>query len=156
MKFCNQVLSILFSLAAVSPSGVQAAERTSLMSEVAMPAKVEAHMKGKDLVPYDISEITSNEIKKYTRRKGEVPCVDGMIAGRFPCKNMNLVSFLTGKELGSPYAFTEDPIIYSTWVSDIWGWTDPETGKEYGLIGMWDGTCDNQCAAAESSLCSSF
>jgi choice-of-anchor B domain-containing protein len=63
-----------------------------------------------------------------------------LIAGTFPCKNMNLSYYLTGQELGSPLAFEENPPIYSTWVSDIWGWVDPKNGKEYALVGMWDGT----------------
>ena len=47
----------------------------------------------------------------------EIPCVDGLIAGKFHCKNMNLVSFLTGEQLGSPYASNPRPLISATWVS---------------------------------------
>ena len=28
----------------------------------------------------------------------------------------------------------------STSLNDIWGWTDPQTGKEYALVGMSNGT----------------
>jgi hypothetical protein len=51
-----------------------------------------------------------------------------------------LMAYMTGVALGSPYASNPSPEIYSTWVSDVWGWTDPVTGKEYALVGMWDGT----------------
>ena len=54
-------------------------------------------------------------------------CVDG-IAGMFPCKNMNLAAFLPLAEMGS------------TWSNDIWGWTDPKTGREYAVMGLGDGT----------------
>ena len=30
--------------------------------------------------------------------------------------------------------------IGTRWINDIWGWTDPLTGKEYALIGMTNGT----------------
>jgi hypothetical protein len=55
---------------------------------------------------------------------------------------MNLAAFMTGQDLGSPYASVTDPppVLYSTFVSEVWGWVDPKTRKEYALVGMWDGT----------------
>jgi hypothetical protein len=64
----------------------------------------------------------------------------GLAGGQFACKNMDLVNYLTGEELGSPYASNPEPSVYQTWVSDIWGWVDPHHGREYALVGMWDGT----------------
>jgi choice-of-anchor B domain-containing protein len=60
------------------------------------------------------------------RMKAE-KCVDGM-AGMFPCKNVNLQSFIPLSEMGA------------TWSNDIWGWTDPKTDREYALIGLGNGT----------------
>lgn len=54
---------------------------------------------------------------------GRVECVDGNAAG-FPCKDVDLLSFVSLRDLG--------PNKYG--VTDIWGWTDPETGSEYALI----------------------
>ena len=42
---------------------------------------------------------------------------------------MDLLSFVPLRELGS----TGDG-------NDIWGWTDPETEKEYAIVGCQDGT----------------
>ncbi len=54
-------------------------------------------------------------------------CVDGM-AGMFPCRNVNLRAFVPLSEMGA------------TWSNDIWGWTDPQTDREYALIGLGNGT----------------
>lgn len=60
---------------------------------------------------------------------GEVRCVDGEAAG-FPCSDVDLLSFLTIEALGG------EP---GERVSDIWGWTDPETDVEYALVGRSGG-----------------
>lgn len=60
---------------------------------------------------------------------GEVRCAEGDAAG-FPCRDVDLLSFLTVVSLGG------EP---GERVSDIWGWTDPETGVEYGLVGRSGG-----------------
>ncbi|MBO6574875.1 MAG: choice-of-anchor B family protein [Rhodothermales bacterium] len=58
-----------------------------------------------------------------------VACVAG-IADGYPCDAIDLLDFVPVAELG-PGA--EE-------VMDIWGWTDPETGAEYAIIGMNDRT----------------
>lgn len=55
-----------------------------------------------------------------------VPCVEGM-AGAFACNNVDLLSFLPLASIGD------------TLLNDIWGWTDPETGHEYALVGRQNG-----------------
>ncbi|HEV3470774.1 MAG TPA: choice-of-anchor B family protein [Pyrinomonadaceae bacterium] len=57
---------------------------------------------------------------------GPTPCVNGR-AGTFPCRNIDLASFLPIEDLGGGTA------------NDIWGWTDPQTGKEYALLGRSGG-----------------
>ncbi len=54
-------------------------------------------------------------------------CEDGQ-AGEYPCENVDLLSHMPLEEFGSESG------------NDIWGWTDPETGKEYALMGLNDGT----------------
>lgn len=60
----------------------------------------------------------------------EVPCVDGK-ADIFPCDNVDLVSFLPVAEMGGGRGVT---------TNDIWGWTDPESGRDYVIQGLRDGT----------------
>lgn len=60
---------------------------------------------------------------------GEVKCVEGEAAG-FSCGNVDLLSFLTIDALGGEAGER---------VSDLWGWTDPETGREYALVGRTAG-----------------
>jgi choice-of-anchor B domain-containing protein len=55
------------------------------------------------------------------------PCVDGF-AAQFPCKNVDLLAFLPLAEIGGGSA------------SSSWGWTDPDTGGEYALLGRSNGT----------------
>ncbi len=60
----------------------------------------------------------------------EVECTDSRAAG-FECSNVNITSFLPIKDIGG---------VRGTRVNDIWGWTDPETGRDYAIVGRTDGT----------------
>ncbi|KAJ3086705.1 hypothetical protein HK102_012670 [Quaeritorhiza haematococci] len=51
-------------------------------------------------------------------------------AGSFPCKNVDLLSFISHFEMGSKVGQG----------NDIWGWTDPLTNREYAIVGAFDGT----------------
>ena len=55
------------------------------------------------------------------------PCVDGM-AGGYPCDNIDLLSVLPSSALGGGD------------MNDIWGWVDPQDGKEYVILGRTNGT----------------
>lgn len=61
---------------------------------------------------------------------GKVDCENGK-ADRFGCSNVNLLSFLPNDAIGADRGVR---------LNDIWGWTDPQTGKEYALVGRMDGT----------------
>lgn len=56
-----------------------------------------------------------------------IACIDGSAIG-FPCSNVDLLARMTMTQL------------QGTRLSDIWGWTDPETGREYALVARTDGT----------------
>ena len=56
---------------------------------------------------------------------GEARCQDGRAAG-FACEDVDLLAFLSLDALGG------GP---DERVSDLWGWADPETGREYALVG---------------------
>ena len=55
------------------------------------------------------------------------PCVAGLAEG-YPCSNVNLAAHITLAQLGGSSG------------NDSWGWTDPDTGKEYALMGLNNGT----------------
>ncbi|MDX1439829.1 MAG: choice-of-anchor B family protein, partial [Rubricoccaceae bacterium] len=56
-----------------------------------------------------------------------IPCTDGM-AGEYACTDLDLYARIPVDEFGA------------TAGNDIWGWTDPETGKEYALMGLREST----------------
>ena len=58
----------------------------------------------------------------------DAPCLGGMSAGFYPCRNVDLLSFLPLGSIGGGSG------------ADIWGWTDPDTGREYALLGRTNGT----------------
>ena len=60
-------------------------------------------------------------------RLAALPCEDGM-AGPFPCENVDLEGFVPLAEMGGVTG------------NDVWGWTDPETGRDYALMGTSNGT----------------
>ena len=53
---------------------------------------------------------------------------EGGFAGAYPCSNVDLMSFLPLNQIGGGSG------------NDIWGWTDPQTGKEYAIMGRTNGT----------------
>jgi choice-of-anchor B domain-containing protein len=56
------------------------------------------------------------------------PCVRNMAADTFPCDGVDMLSWLDHDALGT------------TFVNDIWGWTDPSGGNDYALVGAIEGT----------------
>ncbi|MCY3678691.1 MAG: choice-of-anchor B family protein [Gemmatimonadetes bacterium] len=60
----------------------------------------------------------------------EIPCEEGDAAG-YECDNVNIISFLPIKEMAGGRGAR---------LNDIWGWTDPETGREIAIVGRTDGT----------------
>ncbi|MCW8980472.1 choice-of-anchor B family protein [Altibacter sp.] len=58
---------------------------------------------------------------------GQIPC-NGGVAGGFPCDGYDLQSTISLAELNASAG------------NDSWGWTDPDTGKEYALVGLNNGT----------------
>lgn len=53
-------------------------------------------------------------------------CKNGKAAD-YPCKNIDLQAFMPSAELGGAR------------VSDVWGWVDPETKREYAVLGTTKG-----------------
>ena len=60
----------------------------------------------------------------------EIPCVENAAAG-YECDNVNIISFLPIKEMAGGRGAR---------LNDIWGWTDPDTGREIAIVGRTDGT----------------
>lgn len=63
--------------------------------------------------------------------RAQTPCVDGY-AGEFPCNQITLMGHLSPSELKAVFH-------NGYYLNDIWGWTDPETSKEYALVGLKNG-----------------
>jgi choice-of-anchor B domain-containing protein len=63
-------------------------------------------------------------------RGGEVRCSSEGKASAFGCRDVELLSFLAIPDMGGGRGVR---------LNDIWGWTDPQTGKEYALVGRING-----------------
>ena len=61
---------------------------------------------------------------------GQLDCSGGE-ASIFGCNDVDLLAYLPVSALGGERG---------TRLNDIWGWTDPETEREYALVGRMDGT----------------
>ncbi|QXD14610.1 choice-of-anchor B family protein [Rhodocaloribacter litoris] len=61
---------------------------------------------------------------------GRVTCEEGRAAA-FDCQHVDLLSFLPVQDIGGGRGVR---------TNDLWGWTDPETGREYALVGLTDAT----------------
>lgn len=58
------------------------------------------------------------------------PCSAEGTSGGYSCSHVELVATLSAADMGG----SGEPL------SDIWGWTDPDNGEEYAIVGMYDGT----------------
>lgn len=55
-------------------------------------------------------------------------CTDDGYAGPYPCNNVDLLSFVPNTVMNALES------------NDVWGWTDPVTGREFAIIGNYEGT----------------
>ena len=86
---------------------------------------------GPDGVWATASTLRDPERPNMTAVSGEtVSCQDGT-ALDYTCADVDLVAFLPLAELGAAP---------TSIANDIWGWTDPQTGREYVLLGKSNGT----------------
>jgi choice-of-anchor B domain-containing protein len=72
-------------------------------------------------------------------RGGKTPCVGGM-AGIYPCDKVDLMAFLPMATIGGGGG------------SSLWGWTDPDTQREYAIMGRTNGTAFVDITDAANSL----
>ncbi len=83
-----------------------------------------------DWVPGDLMIGEHRGLPAIVGLEDEIPCVENDASG-YECDNVNIVSFLPIKELSGGRGAR---------LNDIWGWTDPETGREIAIVGRTDGT----------------
>jgi choice-of-anchor B domain-containing protein len=73
----------------------------------------------------------AGEVEGYEAVTGEaVDCMTGT-AALFGCDQMDLVAMLPVEAMGASRG---------AMVNDVWGWTDPETRREYAVVGRSEGT----------------
>ena len=69
---------------------------------------------------------TCNPLRNIASHTGvRIGCTGGK-AAEFECRNIDLLSHLSRRDIGAESGIR---------VNDIWGWTDPETNQEYALVG---------------------
>ena len=80
---------------------------------------------------WEVAEVVSPPVEALAGVSGaQVECAQGEAAG-FECKDVTLLSFVPVQSIGGTRGVE---------LNDIWGWTDPQSGKEYALVGRVDGT----------------
>lgn len=66
--------------------------------------------------------VAQNAAENSNAPRSFAPCKNGY-AAEYPCNKVDLLSFVPLDDLGGYFA------------NDMWGWTDPQTGKDYALVG---------------------
>jgi len=79
----------------------------------------------------EMSDATSDVVRFKSVTGGRVDCNEGEVNGLYPCDNVDLVSMVSTDVLAHDRGAN---------LNDIWGWEDPETGREYVIAGRTDGT----------------
>ena len=78
----------------------------------------------------EVTHVFSEPVTLEAITGGQLDCTDGT-ASLFGCSDVDMLSFLPVQDLGGGRGVH---------VNDLWGWTDPESGREYALVGRYDGT----------------
>jgi choice-of-anchor B domain-containing protein len=78
---------------------------------------------GKIFIPLETRELPA---------LSDVECSDSGSADQFACDQVDVLSFMPLDAIGGTDRGIE--------TNDVWGWTDPQTGREYALVGRTDGT----------------
>jgi choice-of-anchor B domain-containing protein len=82
-----------------------------------------------DNFKFDDSNEGRRSDHKLSAKSALTTCTGGL-AGEYPCRNIDLRAVLTPAELGS----------VGGKLSDIWGWSDPLSGREIALVARQGGT----------------
>ena len=86
---------------------------------------------GRAATSWDETGTLIGETEGYDAVTGDaVDCSEGTASG-FGCDQMDLVALLPVESMGAARG---------AMVNDVWGWTDPETGREYAVVGRSEGT----------------
>jgi len=106
-------------------------------------AMMKVSMIGKTKLAQDRAECVADsscpELNPRPTVLGEIKCADGM-AAEYPCRNIDLLSHISIEDLGYSKAMQEALNDKNVRGNDIWGWTDPETGREYAIVGLSGGS----------------
>lgn len=78
------------------------------------------------------SKIFLPEQRRELLALSDVTCGDNGLADQFTCDQVDVLSFMPLDAIGGTDRGIE--------TNDVWGWADPQTGREYALVGRTDGT----------------
>ncbi|MFC5381806.1 choice-of-anchor B family protein [Aquipuribacter nitratireducens] len=118
----------MFAAVAMSPAQAHHPEITDVPGETTSVYKYEGLVTKLDRDWSTTSTSGSKGAAKGNAPGTSAPCINGMAADFFPCDGIDLLSHVSHNELGT------------TFVNDIWGWTDPQSKKDYALVGATNGT----------------
>jgi choice-of-anchor B domain-containing protein len=86
--------------------------------------------RGADSLWHEVATV-SGEVESLASVVGDQVNCNSNEANIFGCEKVDLLAFLPTAEIGGEQGVR---------LNDIWGWTDPDTGKEYALVGRTNGT----------------
>lgn len=99
-------------------------QRTAALTET---VTVQPQLDGKSWLPQPAELVSVGAVRAANRKAlFNITCTAGF-ADAFPCAGVDLLAFLPHTQIGGDTN------------NDMWGWTDPQTGKEYALVGARDG-----------------
>ncbi|MDH3734353.1 MAG: choice-of-anchor B family protein, partial [Gemmatimonadota bacterium] len=77
-----------------------------------------------------VDRIFSDQVGLEAITGGQIDCAQGQARG-FDCDEVDLLAFIPREALGAGRGSR---------LNDVWGWTDPASGREYAIVGAMDGT----------------
>lgn len=110
------VLSCLLVFVVAAPSGAESAAG-------------DRHFPSPDQEAHELANVAAANANDNSNAPSRfAPCIRGVAADTYPCDRVDMMSRVTLQDLGLGLA------------NDLWGWTDPQTGADYALVGGIEGT----------------
>ena len=106
---------------------------TTLFLFFFLSAGTSAHLLAQDKHKTRATAAEAAKAQSQSITGAKVSCQNGLAAG-YPCQLADMHAFVSIFDLHAGLSGSGQN------ANDIWGWTDPQTGNDYALVGMTNGT----------------
>ena len=120
VRAISWITAVVLAMSLASPAGAHDGQHHGGKAKTGWPGSARAQELARAF-------IADSRPAQQLSAQSATSCSGGVAAG-YPCRNVDLQSFLPLADIGGGKG------------NDVWGWTDPLTGREYAIMGRSTGT----------------